>query len=185
MYVPRWQTEAVATAAASALPIGGIAIDLCCGSGAVARVLQHAVPEATVLAADVDRAAVACARRNGVDAVVGDLFDPLPGEARGRADVVVAVTPYVPTRALPTLARTHEPLGALHGGTDGLDVLRRVVVQSPEWLRAGGALVVELARPQLNTVAGMLRDRGFGAIGAVVDGDRDVAGAVARFGVSD
>ena len=61
VYVPRWQSEALARRAVARLPAGGTAIDLCTGSGAIAKVLTTARPRARVVATDVDRRAVACA----------------------------------------------------------------------------------------------------------------------------
>ena len=100
VFVPRPQTEALARRAVALLPAEGIAVDLCAGSGAVSVVLGTARPRATVIATDVDPAAVACARRNGVQALLGDLDEPLPPALRGSVDVVTAVVPYVPTEKL-------------------------------------------------------------------------------------
>ena len=69
--------------------------------------------------------------------------------------MVVSNAPYVPTdeiRLLPPEARLHEPRSALDGGPDGLGLLRRIVVAAPQWLAAGGHLLVEtseLQAPQL------------------------------------
>ena len=70
VFVPRPHTQALAWRAVSLLPALGIAVDLCTGIGAVAAVLGSAHPRATVVATDVDLVAVACARRNGVRAIV-------------------------------------------------------------------------------------------------------------------
>lgn len=81
----------------------------------------------------------------------GDLFEPLPGNLRGRIDVLVANAPYVPTEAirrLPPEARMHEALLALDGGTDGLDIQRRVAGAAPLWLAPGGHLLVETSQRQ-------------------------------------
>ena len=103
VYVPRWHSEELARRAVERLPVDGTAVDLCTGSGAIARVLTTARPGARVVASDVDARAVACARTNGVEAYAGDLFVPLPQTLEGRVDVVVAVVPYVPTHELPLL----------------------------------------------------------------------------------
>ena len=113
VFVPRPQTEALARRAVGAAAVDGIAVDLCTGSGAVAVVLRAERPGATVIATDVDPLAVACARRNGVEALPGDLDEPLPPAFRERVDVVTAVVPYVPTEALHLLPRdvlAYEPL---------------------------------------------------------------------------
>lgn len=148
VYVPRWQTEALAWRAVERLPADGVAIDLCTGSGAIAKVLMAHRPGARVVASDIDSAAVACARANGVEAYQGDLFAPLPSLL---ADVIVGVVPYVPTPNLPLLQRdtfTFESPLAYDGGEDGLDVVRRVIDEAPAFLRDGGVLLLELGGEQ-------------------------------------
>ena len=115
-----------------------VVVDLCCGSGAVGAALAAALGPVELHAADIDPAAVRCARRNvaaaGGQVYQGDLYDPLPADLRGRVDVLAANVPYVPTDEvglLPPEARDHEPLVALDGGADGLDVLRRVAAEAP------------------------------------------------------
>jgi release factor glutamine methyltransferase len=151
VYVPRPQTEVLARRAAALLPDDGLAVDLCTGSGAVAAVLQSAHPVATVLATDCDERAIACARSNGVTALVGDLDEPLPSALGGRVDVMVAVVPYVPTEELHLLPRdvvTYEPRHALDGGHRGTALLERVVELSVRWLRPGGRVLLELGGRQ-------------------------------------
>jgi len=106
-------------------------------------------------AADIDPAAVRCARRNvaaaGGRVYAGDLFEPLPAELRGRVGILAANVPYVPTAEvalLPAEARLHEPRAALDGGADGLDVLRRVTAEASRWLAEGGSLLVETSERQ-------------------------------------
>lgn len=183
VYVPRAQTEAMALRAAALLPAAGVGVDLCTGSGAVAKVLQDRRPRATVVATDMDPAAVACARANGVDALLGDLDGPLPPALRGRVDVLTAVVPYVPTGHLAFLPRdvlAYEPRGALHGGATGLDVLLGVVGCSTRWLRPGGALVLELGGDQAAAIAGTMRAAGFTAIAFGTDEEGDVRFAEGR-----
>ncbi|EIV94616.1 putative protein N(5)-glutamine methyltransferase [Frankia sp. QA3] len=157
VFVPRRRTEFLVQQAldqAGASP-GAVVVDLCCGSGAVAVALLAALPCAEVHAADVEPAAVRCAWRNlaaaGGRVHEGDLFAALPGALRGRVDVLVVNAPYVPTDAIglmPPEAREHEPRLALDGGTDGLDVLRRVVAGAPSWLAPGGSLLLETSAQQ-------------------------------------
>lgn len=151
VFVPRRRTEPLARAAVALVSPGGVAVDLCCGSGAVGAVLEAA--GARVYAADVDPAAVRCARRNLRGPVFeGDLFAALPADLHGRVEVLVANVPYVPTgdlRLLPPEAREHEPSTALDGGADGLDVLRRVAAEAAEWLAPGGHLLTEASERQV------------------------------------
>jgi release factor glutamine methyltransferase len=83
VYVPRWQSEPLAGRAVDLLPDGGLAADLCTGSGAIAVVLRRARSTARVLATDIDPDACACARDNGVEVFAGHLASPLPAGDRG------------------------------------------------------------------------------------------------------
>ena len=141
-------------------------VDLGCGTGAIAAAVRAAVPGVEVYAADIDPDAVACARRNlPPDRVFeGDLYDPLPDRLRGRVDVVAANAPYVRRTTIATMppeARDHEHRIALDGGADGLDVQRRVIAAAPAWLRAGGHLLVETGRPQVEGTTAAFSSAGF------------------------
>jgi release factor glutamine methyltransferase len=155
VFVPRRRTEFLVRHAVALARPGQVIVDLCCGAGAIGAALAAAVPGAEVHAADIDPAAVRCARRNipgpRGHAYEGDLYAPLPGALRGRAGILVANVPYVPSGEIPFLppeARAHEPLLALDGGADGLDVLRRVVAGAQGWLAPGGHLLIETSDRQ-------------------------------------
>jgi release factor glutamine methyltransferase len=156
VFVPRRRTEFLAR---RAIELAGehahpVVLDLCCGSGAIALAIRESISSsagrsAELFAADIDPEAVATARRNlppPAVVVCGDLFDPLPDGLRGRVDVLVCNTPYVPTDAIgsmPPEARLFEARLALDGGPDGLDVQRRVAAAAFEWLAPGGHVLVE------------------------------------------
>jgi release factor glutamine methyltransferase len=153
VFVPRRRTELLAWQAIRLASRGAVVVDLCCGSGAVAAAVSATVPSARLYAVDVDPAAVSCARRNvpGGQVYEGDLYAPLPPSLHRGVDVLVANAPYVPTEAIglmPPEARLHEPRVALDGGTDGLDVVRRVITDAPRWLAAGGHLLIETSEAQ-------------------------------------
>jgi release factor glutamine methyltransferase len=167
VFVPRPHTEALARRAARLLPDAGTAVDLCSGSGAVAAVLRAARPHAKVVATDLDPAAVACARRNGVEALEGDLDEPLPRSLRGRVEVVTAVVPYVPTEELHLLPRdviANEPRRALDGGPGGTEVLVRAAAAAGRLLAPGGAVLLELGGDQSDDVALAFASAGLGRI---------------------
>ncbi|HSJ50676.1 MAG TPA: HemK/PrmC family methyltransferase [Actinomycetota bacterium] len=174
VFVPRPHTQALARRASRLLPERGIAVDLCTGSGAVAAVLAVARPAAEVLATDLDPAAVACARRNGVRALQGDLDEPLPRSMVGRVDVLTAVAPYVPTEELHLLPRdviAHEPRRALDGGPGGTEVLSRAAEAAARWLRPGGVVLLEIGGDQAREMTAALTDAGLSGIR--VHRDRD------------
>ena len=182
VFVPRRRTELLARLAVAAAGIltAPVVVDLCCGSGAVGRVVAEALPGVEVHAADLDPVAVACARRNLGRVHRGDLYDALPEPLRRRIDVLAVNAPYVPTdeiARMPPEARLHEPRTALDGGSDGLDLHRRVAASAPEWLAPGGVLLIETSERQAEaTRAACVR----AGLAAIVVRDEDVDGTVVR-----
>jgi|SRR5215211_201625 len=155
VFVPRRRTEFLARQAAALARPRSVVVDLCCGSGAVGAALAATLDGLELHAVDLDPAAVRCARRNlapaGGQVYQGDLYQPLPARLRGRVDILVANPPYVPSEdigLLPPEARLHEPRMALDGGTDGLDILRRIAGGAPLWLSPGGHLLIETSQHQ-------------------------------------
>jgi release factor glutamine methyltransferase len=177
VYVPRWQSESLVRSAVSWLPEHGTAIDLCTGSGAIAKVLRTHRPNARVVATDLDALAVACASSNGVEAYLGDLFAPLPLDLLGEVDVIVGVVPYVPTPSLKFLPRDtleFESPRSYDGGPIGLDVLRRVVDESPRFLRPGGRLLIEVGGDQAEPLQEYMERSRYRDFKVVTDEDGDV-----------
>ncbi|MFH9109429.1 methyltransferase [Streptomyces albus] len=193
VFVPRRRTEFLVRAALEAVPdtAAPVVLDLCCGTGAVgAAVVTRLGGDARLHAADLDPAAVRCARRNlhplggrvyegdlfaalpaarrnlhplGGRVYEGDLFAALPAALRGTVHLLTANVPYVPTDDIPLLpseARDHEPRTALDGGPDGLALLRRVAAEAYDWLAPGGTLLTETGSHQSGAAAGVLREAG-------------------------
>ena len=162
VFVPRVETEWVAGLAieAAAQLEDPLVVDLCTGSGAIARASADEVPTARVVAVELDPPAVEWARRN--IAALGSRVELRPGDAvrsdqhlladlAGAVDIVVANPPYIPPDAEPTEpeVRDHDPVLSLYGGgDDGLAVPRGVVAAAAGLLRPGGLLVMEHADVQ-------------------------------------
>lgn len=183
VYVPRWQSETLARRAAALLPPDGTAVDVATGSGAVAAVLRHLRPGARVLATELDPVAAACARRNGVDVLLGPLDEPLPADVTGAVDVLCAVLPYVPTDALHLLPRdvvTYEPRRALDGGPGGLTLVAELVTRSTRWVRPDGWLLLEVGGDQVDRVAALMGSVGYTDADVLSDADGDPRGVAAR-----
>ncbi len=131
------------------------ALDLCTGSGCLAIVMAHAFPNATIDAIDISPQALDVARQNIADyglgervqAVESDLFATVK---KKRYDLIICNPPYVTTAAMDALPAEyrHEPSLALAAGTDGLDVVRRILAQAHKHLTPGGVLAVEVGHNQ-------------------------------------
>lgn len=183
VYVPRAQSEELARRAARLLPPLGRAVDLCTGAGAIAAHLSAMAPAATVVGVDIDPLAAACARRNGVRAVVADL--DLPIRCPGGVDVVTAVAPYVPSDAIAFLPRDvqrYEPRHALDGGGGGLDVVTRVVESASRLLRPGGWLLIEVGGEQDELLRPLLTGHAFRDVASWRDEEGDLRMLVAQAG---
>jgi len=169
VFIPRPETEVLVDAALAAL--AGIetplVADLCTGSGAIAVSVAFECPASVVHATEIVPASSEVARGNAERAGVGDrvtvhegdLFAPLPAGLAGRFDIVASNPPYIPTAdlaALPAEVAAHEPANALDGGSDGLDVVRRIVDEARVWLKPGGLLVIETDTGRVKDTAGLM-----------------------------
>lgn len=163
VFVPRPETELLAGWAIDhLLPLERpVVVDLCTGSGAIARSIAAEVPGADVHAVELDEGALAWAERNlagtGVDLRHGDLataFDDL----LGTVDVVVCNPPYIPLEAWESVAaeaRDHDPHLALFSGQDGLDAIRVLEHRAAQLLRPGGVVGAEHADVQGESAPGV------------------------------
>ena len=136
------------------VPPQGI-LDLCAGSGCIGIACAYAFPEAGVDLLEIDPGALQLVERNivrhhlqgRVNAVAGDLFQPLGGRLY---ELIVSNPPYVPTaewQALPPEFQ-HEPRLALDAGPDGMDVVERILREAPQYLADEGLLVCEIGGSQ-------------------------------------
>ena len=153
VFVPRPETELLAGwAIEQALLVESpVVVDLCTGSGAVAKAIADEVPGARVHAVELDEPAHAWAERNlagtGVDLRRGDMADAF-GDLAGTVDVVVCNPPYIPLDAWESVAaeaRDHDPHLALFSGDDGLDAMRVLERRAALLLRPGGVVGAEHA----------------------------------------
>ncbi|MCA1664797.1 MAG: peptide chain release factor N(5)-glutamine methyltransferase [Myxococcales bacterium] len=161
--VPRPDTEATVDAALALLPLEarGRVVDVGTGSGAIALSIKKERPELEVLAVDVSSDAAAVARANAerlgfaVEVIEGDLLAPVA--ARAPFTLIVSNPPYIPSDDIAALAPEvrSEPMLALDGGEDGLDVVRRLVADAPSLLADGGALVLEVGAGQAAAVVAL------------------------------
>jgi ribosomal protein L3 glutamine methyltransferase len=133
-------------------------LDLCTGSGCLAILASRNFPNAEIDAVDISKDALEVAARNvgnyglqdRLTLYRGDLFEPLGGK---RYDLIISNPPYVDADGMAGLPREcrAEPKLALDGGTDGLDIVRRILDQAAAHLNPQGGLLCEIGRcrPQL------------------------------------
>lgn len=165
--IPRPETEtlidlALAWQAEAACRVLEVA-DVGTGSGCIAIALAHAWhAQAHIYALDLSTEALAVARANAerhgvagrISFVQSDLLLALPCPV----DLIVSNPPYVAAGdPLPQPVREHEPCLALDGGADGLDLIRRLLIQAPDYLRPGGAMLIEIGAAQGATVLDLAR----------------------------
>ncbi len=126
-------------------------LDLCTGCGCIGIACAYTFADAEVVLSDLDPHAVSVAERNiemhgmadQVRVLRSDLFDRVPQQ---RFDLIVANPPYVDAGDIASMPAefSHEPRLALASGDDGLDLVRRLLAQAPDWLTDDGLLVVEV-----------------------------------------
>ena len=176
--IPRPDTETlveVALERTKSISLSARVLDLCTGSGCVAITIARERPTMQVIGADISPGALTLARENAtrLGAVTlglaqSDLlqaFDP----ARSQFDLITANPPYIADAEIPTLAvdiHKFEPRLALSGGEDGLDLVRRILVEAPPFLARGGVLAMEIGAGQSPEVIRLFAEAGFGDITA-------------------
>ena len=161
--IPRPETEGLVEHALFMAMMGMeftelIIADVGTGSGAIAVNLAIHLPAAKIYAVDVDDAVLDVAAYNvrahgvadRVSLAIGDLLDAVPEPV----DLIVANLPYIPTERIPTLQPEvqQEPVLALDGGADGLDLVRRLLTQADTKLKDHGIILLELDPEQVPVV---------------------------------
>lgn len=129
-------------------------IDVGTGSGCIAITLAVHMPRSEIVATDISAAALAVAKENSfqlgagrVTFVQADLLEPF----NDGFDMILANLPYIAGHEWLGLAdgvKFFEPPLALHGGSDGLELIRRLLPQATERLRTGGLAILEIGWQQ-------------------------------------
>jgi release factor glutamine methyltransferase len=160
--IPRPETELLVEAALEVMKADAVICDVGTGSGCLAITLLCERRDARAAAIDISEAALDVARQNAgehsvqerIEFVLSDCFSAL-NESASQFDAIVSNPPYVAANALPGLqreVRDHEPLVALSPGDDGLSVIRRLLNDSPRFLKSGGHLLMEIGFDQGETI---------------------------------
>lgn len=144
-------------------------MDLCCGSGCIGLTVKAERPDADVILSDISADALNVSRDNAVRLGVSVSFrqsDLLDGFSPALYDLIVSNPPYIPTEDCSNLQAEvqKEPMLALDGGKDGLDLYRRMIPEAKRFLLPGGALLMELGEKESEAVSLILSDSGYGKI---------------------
>ena len=159
--IPRPETEVLVETVCRLGEPGSRVLELGAGSGAIAVSLAKYNPDWYVLATDLSMEALIVAQENAryhgvtdrVYFLQGDLLNAF--SSRSKFDWVVSNPPYIPARdlaGLPAGIRRYEPILALDGGLDGLDVIRRIIAEAHRVLKPGGRLAIEIGYGQSEDV---------------------------------
>ncbi|HEY5894888.1 MAG TPA: peptide chain release factor N(5)-glutamine methyltransferase [Chthoniobacterales bacterium] len=150
-------------------------IDVGTGTGVIALTLAAELPEAEVYAVDVSNAALALAQENAtklalserVRFIKGDLLSDIDGPF----DWIVANLPYIPSDDIPTLSPEvqFDPVSALDGGADGLDLIRKLILQASHKLTPNGGIALEIGHDQSERAFPLLEAANFRDIRIVKD----------------
>ena len=159
--IPRPETELLVETALKLIAerdAGSFICDVGTGSGCIAITLVHELLQARALAVDISQAALEVATRNAarhavadrIEFVVSDCFAALDSR-RQVFDLIISNPPYVADNAFEGLqreVRDFEPRTALMAGTDGLFIIRRLLLEAGSFLKTGGHLLFEIGFDQ-------------------------------------
>jgi release factor glutamine methyltransferase len=172
--IPRPETEMLIDVALEHIAVDDSCLiaDIGFGSGCIATTIALQRPTSAVVGTDLSDAAMDYATRNisrhevedRVTLFQGDLMQPLAQTAIGQLDGIVSNPPYIrdsDMAALQPEVAEYEPREALIGGLDGLDVVRKLIVDSRDCIRPGGFIVLEIDPPQADEVCQLLQANGF------------------------
>ena len=131
-------------------------LDLMTGSGCIGKVIREKT-NATVVASDISKEAIEVAKTNfDGEIVLSDCFDSI----EGRFDVIVSNPPYIKTEVIETLDSEvkAQPMLALDGGKDGLDIYRKIASSVKDKLDYGGVLLLEIGYDQGEQVSAIFSE---------------------------
>ena len=164
--VPRQDTETLVEEVMRYLRDGMEILDVCTGSGCILLSLLRYSNGCRGVGCDISEKALAVAGQNakelGISAqfIQSDLFESI----EGRFEYMVSNPPYIRKDMIPTLmeeVRDHEPLIALDGGKDGLDLYRKITMEATEHLYSGGMLFFEIGYDQGEAVKLLMEEEGY------------------------
>ena len=175
--VPRQDTEILVENVLGILKPEMQILDMCTGSGCILISLMKMGKEVQGMGADISEEALKVARRNAEKLDVNATFveSDLFSNIEGKYDVIVSNPPYIRTAVIEELSeevKFHDPFLALDGKEDGLYFYRKIIEESPKYLKENGRLYFEIGHDQGADVKMMMEKAGF----VSVEVKKDLAG---------
>lgn len=158
--IPRHETELLVEEAINFLTQQKLdstdVLEIGVGSGAISIAIAYHCKHIKLDAIDLSNQALCVTSVNinkhnlndRINLIEGDLFDPI--EIGKKYDLIISNPPYIPSEEIPTLSKEvqAEPIIALDGGIDGLEIVRRIVKEATNYLKIGGCLILEIGNLQ-------------------------------------
>lgn len=204
--IPRQDTEVLVEKAIEYIQNENLSkiIDLCTGSGAIGiSIIKNInIENSSVELIDISNKALNIAKRNAilngvynkVKIVESDLLSKKIDEINSvvdkeeidelKVDIIISNPPYIKTDVIPTLQQEvqKEPLLALDGGKDGLDIYRRIFKEAKEVLKENGLLILEIGYDELEDIKVLLKEnKEYKLIESVKDYGKNDRGIICRF----
>ena len=141
-------------------------LDLCTGSGALAIALKHTIPHLNILCSDLSNTAIEICRKNSTSilgkelkVIESNLFDKIDGTF----DMIITNPPYLTDEETDRMMKAGwpEPVMALKGGKDGLNFIREIISEAPDFLNKDGYLLIESSIDQTELIKDMLDSADF------------------------
>lgn len=190
--IPRPETERLAELVLKQIPTdcaaGTRLADVGTGSGVLAVTLALERPNLEVVATDLYGETLTLARENAVlhelDGRIKWLQTDLVSGMQWKLDFLVANLPYIPSAEIATLSREvrHDPIMALDGGADGLDVIRRLISEAPPFLNPSAYILLEIGISQSSEVAELFQQQKYRDISIENDYQGEERFVSARYG---
>lgn len=169
--IPRPDTEILVERAIRELKMAGRVADLCTGSGCIGiSMLAYRDDISSMLLCDISSKALAMAKKNAIANLVkdkctflcADITKDLPNE---KFDMIVSNPPYIPSADIEALSDEvkNEPMLALDGGTDGLDIIRFLLAEGLSYLAENGKMLIEFGYDQgakIDTLCAKIKENG-------------------------
>ena len=156
-------------------------LDVGTGSGCILLAILKELKNSRGIGIDISRGAIKIAEENSRSLYLQNrsrfkIADIMTFK-QGKFDLIISNPPYISTRDIRNLSKditSYEPIAALNGGNDGLDLIKKVIYKSNKLLKKSGMLAIEIGNGQYLQVSNILNQQGYKLISKECDNNRNV-----------